>query len=1532
MKKMCIKILSVVLCAVMVLGAAPLGGFIGLDLPSLFEFKAEAATYSGTCGDNLTWSLDTSTGVLNISGTGAMKDYHLDSSPWYSYRSYIKTVNIPDGLTTIGSCTFYNCANLTNITIPDSVTAIGVSAFSECTRLKSVSIPESLTTIGNQAFAFCTSLTSLTIPDNVTTIGTDAFHKCASLTNITVDSNNKNYSNDSYGALFNKEKTTLIQYPVGNTRKSYTIPDSVITIEDWAFVYCDNLSSVTISNGVKTIGDNAFYNSDSLTSVTIGNRVTTIGAWAFSNCTKLTNVTIGNSVTTIDSYAFYDCTSLTSVTIPDSVTTIGSSAFEDCTSLASAIIGNDVTNIGGYAFAYCTSLTEVTIGKSVISVGDRAFVDCNNLDSVYYTGDIASWCGIDFYNSLSQPMFYADNFYINNIPIEKIEIPNIVTEIKAYAFCRFIGITSVTIGNGVRSISDSAFIGCIKLNSVIIDNSVTTIGDNAFSGCDNLTSIKIPNSVTDLGNCVFQNCKNLENVIISNDITSIGRSAFDGCYNLTSVTIPNSVVIIGDYAFRSCDSLADIYYSGSEEQWTKISIGSSNEPLLNATIHFNSTGLDDDNTSGDEPSYEEKYKNATITLDKDSYTVKEPDLLKITGTISCPDGVDGLLMYWSYDDSEAFYTTSPTTYETVSETEKRFSVTFSPKKAGKFKIYAVLPNGAKFECTVESYKSCAPAYITEHLQFIESNEYNNFLNSKTAENLADSMRSNPSYHWNNAMSINFFENYYDIVLAELITGATTKKTMLETFYGAWSKECTGLLKEVFDFLDSSGEVNFENVTFEEFLDVFNTNNPDAYKNTTIYKMVVDAVGNDHTKIINAAFKTSDIIGVAGDIFSASLDVYDGIRECVYYFSAINAYRYTSEYFKDVIQKASELTDNSDLKESLDTYASIDSKSDYIDFAKSLYERARNSTIQTAVKVFFDMFGIGRTAKFVTNIVVKGGAKLASKVVTVSTKTGAVTATVAQIASGAIAGVTLGMAVSDIITNADDYSQYASKCTHSGDFAEVFAKVLKEFENNFNDSKTIEDALRFDAAFNLYKDTQIYALTSIAQSVNAQENSLVAKILNLKGNIAPYISKINCYLNLRCHEHELDELVTGEYYFIDEKYSGNKIIRVACPVDIYVYDSAGNLAVSIENDFVEIFDDRLNAYVLNSEKYICVPLDEEFTIKIVSTDAGEMDYSVFEFDENSKLSREVSKENISLETNKTFDGKINNILNTDADNYNLTVSDTQEKIAMENDINCVTATDIEVSESTISLKTGQSKTLYATVSPSNTTDEFAWISSDETVATVSENGDVKAIGEGKATIIAIFNDLIYAECEVDVVDSKDYTVCWIVDGVSTFQIFTEGDSITKPVNPGKKGYEFVGWTPEIPTTMPAENLTFTAQFELTVKEIKIKTPTTTTVNYGDTLVLQLEDVELPEGIAIEWSLIGDAVTTAVSEDGKECRVTSTASGNVSVIATLVDENGEPVLNANGNEIFDDVNLKSNASFWQKIVSFFKNLFRINRIIY
>ena len=152
----------------------------------------------------------------------------------------------------------------------------------------------------------------------------------------------------------------------------------------------------TLPNGdsVTSIGERAFWFCDSPTSVVIPDSVTSIGHSAFRSCSSLTSVVIPDSVTSIGDSAFDGCSSLTSVVIPDSVTSIGDYAFYGCFSLTSVIIGDSVTSIGDYAFGGCYNLTSVVIPNSVTSIGDYAFSSCESLTDVYYTGSEAEWNGI----------------------------------------------------------------------------------------------------------------------------------------------------------------------------------------------------------------------------------------------------------------------------------------------------------------------------------------------------------------------------------------------------------------------------------------------------------------------------------------------------------------------------------------------------------------------------------------------------------------------------------------------------------------------------------------------------------------------------------------------------------------------------------------------------------------------------------------------------------------------------------------------------------------------------------------------------------------------------------------------------------------------------------------------------------------------------------------------------------------------------------------------------------------------------------
>ena len=320
---------------------------------------------SGTCGDNLTWTLNTETGTLTISGTGAMTNYSYDSytRPWNVYSTSIKTVIIEDGVTSIGVCAFYECSKLTSVTIPNSVTSIGNDAFRNCSNLTSITIPNSVTSIEQGAFYGCSNLTSVTIGESVTSIGYYAFKGCSKLT--TVIWNTKKYND------FSASNTPFYYYNSSGSSDNFDLRAQITS-----FTFGDNVEAIPayLCSGMSK-----------LTAVTIPNSVTSIGAFAFSGCNGLTSVSNLSSVTSIGNSAFYNCSNITSDLNLINVETIGQQAFYGCSGLTSATIGNGVTSIGKSAFYGCTYLEDITIGSSINvdnSIGYQAFYGCRYLLSV----------------------------------------------------------------------------------------------------------------------------------------------------------------------------------------------------------------------------------------------------------------------------------------------------------------------------------------------------------------------------------------------------------------------------------------------------------------------------------------------------------------------------------------------------------------------------------------------------------------------------------------------------------------------------------------------------------------------------------------------------------------------------------------------------------------------------------------------------------------------------------------------------------------------------------------------------------------------------------------------------------------------------------------------------------------------------------------------------------------------------------------------------------------------------------------------
>jgi len=319
-----------------------------------------------------------------------------------------------------------------------------------------------VTSMGNYAF-YQVSITSISIPASVTSIGANAFLGMSSLSAIDVDSSNLNYSTVG-GILFNKAVSKLIQYPIGNTRTTYTIPEGVTSIGNYAFSEATSLTSITIPYGVTSIGNYAFYNATSLTSISIPASVTSIGINAFNKASSLTSISIPAGVTSIGNHAFYNATSLTSLTFAEGslLTSIGSGTFYDASSLTSITIPGGVTSIIDYAFYNATSLTSISIPASVTSIVSNAFEGASRLTTVYLPK--SNGLGITS-PSVETVSFYGLNVAISLRLLSRTELATAV--IGNTGLINLLTSMSVDTSDKSSSIKDAASYGNVAYRAII---------------------------------------------------------------------------------------------------------------------------------------------------------------------------------------------------------------------------------------------------------------------------------------------------------------------------------------------------------------------------------------------------------------------------------------------------------------------------------------------------------------------------------------------------------------------------------------------------------------------------------------------------------------------------------------------------------------------------------------------------------------------------------------------------------------------------------------------------------------------------------------------------------------------------------------------------------------------------------------------------------------------------------------------------------------------------------------------------------
>ena len=459
-------------------------------------------------------------------GVTSIEDYA------FEWCTNLKHITIPSSVTNIGVSAFELCVALTNVVFRDCSASIGPWAFSMCEALRHVIIPGSIQSIGNWAFMWCTNITNVTLMEGVRQLESYAFDHCSALTNFvipasvtniqsrvwnycvklrsfSVDEQNEFYKSVD-GVLFNKTGSVLLQWPRAKGR-DYIIPESVVTIGDWAF-HLSAIRSITIPSNVRNIGGAAFAES-SLERVEVLPGTVTVGDSAFEGCESLQYVSLPNTVSSIGDRAFSECRKLYGIKIPESVTNIGRAAFERCERLDVVWIPLGVREISEGTFRGCSRLTSVKLPGSVVSIGSRAFAYCNSL-------------------------------------------------------------TALSLPESIVNIDEWAFYSCVRLTNVFLPRNVTNVGATAFGGCRALSEINVdPENIayTSVDGVLFdKEMKKLVqcpggktgNYSVPMSVLRVVQGAFDGCENLVSVIMPAGIEILDDYTFYGCSVLRSVYFRG----------------------------------------------------------------------------------------------------------------------------------------------------------------------------------------------------------------------------------------------------------------------------------------------------------------------------------------------------------------------------------------------------------------------------------------------------------------------------------------------------------------------------------------------------------------------------------------------------------------------------------------------------------------------------------------------------------------------------------------------------------------------------------------------------------------------------------------------------------------------------------------------------------------------------------------------------------------------------------------------------------
>lgn len=1225
----------------------------------VYESRINREIISGTCGANITWTLD-DRGCLTISGAGKMHSYNHDFdpfvfysyAPWYEeYRHLIKKVVIDDGITYIGNYAFYDCQNISCVEFGNTIETIGKKAFYWCRSLSSVVIPENIINIGESAFGGCFNLSDIVlengiqgigsyafgggdystiyIPSSVISIGSSPFG-CDKLEKIIVSDSNLHYTNDDYGVLFNRDKTKIICAPNRMLCASYIIPDSVIEIGNSAFSDVLSLESIVLGENVSTIGGRAFSHCDNLQRITMSDNIKTVYDDAFNSCDKLKSVYI-NDVSKWCRIQFKNYFSNPLCNHGDLY--IGGELVGDL------IIPSGVASIGNflgdkyYIFNCCNSIKTVSIPKSVKEIGPYAFNACDSITEVFYEGTKEEWERITIGENNSA----------------------IINAHKTFKSCFSFNTT------------DGYFYGKIGLSGL-------SSSSNYIFGEKNLSFASTTYTIEDI---VFEssNTDIFEILGASNELSPdqyglVISANKEGTATITAklpdgTSISSGVVIEKSNKLELTKTYATQYLYSNKTFFSHDKDLSTTPELYivlkNASEYSYDFSTDNGRSSLHNVKISATVSGGNMSFDKTSYRSTYQALIE---ELKINESLADLLLLYPYNVNDDTFAT-----------EKKFDVTLTIT-ADELDT----PYTETISFTVENYNSYI---INSHLDFINNNDAYKVLKNNDAITYGNAVKDTWDYDWNNALfnlisidNLLGFDNPYDIVVADVLSeflgSEQYKKFGMSLLFKEFAENYESVLTTVWeahsDFSDVAGDISgiVDTIVQDEYFNSDLTIKPNAiekifkaskYKTSGVdfadedlFSYVSDKFGNSLTaqSKINNAFAACDKAGQVWKIANTGKKAINDINEGIYYTTVLNAYCEADKASKEAVGAVLGMmyldnSSNSRLTSALEKYVSSETK--FGEIASKI-----EIALETGAEVVYGLYDSLFSAQ-VESILWHHLGNISCTYLGAGT-----TLTAASAAGGFLAGWSAGKGISDFLCDGSDKAGEMKKVVILGDLAEYAEKALVYCENMLKENPTMQNVEYYERMLEFFKIIQTQTITHVQKVNESKAYSFIERVFTNRENEVVQInmeleSSKKFYSDIRCHGWSGSDVTS----ILSPSISNVKVIQIKCPVNVYLYTLDDELLIQITDNKVVFAAEGVVASVIDETKYVIIPAEQQFKIEIIANSSGTMNYSVTEYNQGETV-RKVNFNDVSLYEGQSFNGNLNAGYEVSEESYALSTTD------------------------------------------------------------------------------------------------------------------------------------------------------------------------------------------------------------------------------------------------------------------------------------